>query len=338
MPIPRDDKTRLVFFASNLSDTLDEGISNSSAQYLNHLIAEEAKYGREVKVLKIRKGWHPRRIREYARVRNQLSAALGAGSRLTVEGYKAALFCLTLASKFTRTPMNQTKFLIHDAGSKSQLRLLRFWARRLNPRAVHRLYRFALDWFIESTVLRNRPIVVVSRIEAAKVSFTSSIEVVPPSGMREPSASATDAVRTNELDVVLYADLRVAHLRQSVLDSLRALSRGSQQIPRRLVVLGRRALPSKILRLAEQSFAGGVLNLKYVADLRQTLASAGLVWLPDLVGSGVKNRTLDALRYANRLIATDVAIEGIEFDETAGDYVADYQVYKSVEELGELLH
>lgn len=321
---------RHVFLASNLRDTNHSGISNSTAEYLDRLQKLANGSGAGIQILRLGYGWRIGRLREFALLRTALSAELTEGGSLTVEGYKAALFCLLLIRRIRRLPSDRIVFIIHDAGSHSHMRLARFWFRRANPRALHSLYRAALDTFIERAVLRDRPIAVVSQSEAAKVRFTAQITVMPPSGAREASAIETEPVRTTVNDIVLYANLGVAHLRQSTHETLRALARANHRTSRRLVVLGRRRLPARLLRVAARVFEGGVLDLGYINRLRETLASASAVWLPDLVGSGVKNRTLDALRYSPRVIATDVALEGID-DASAP------RPYNSIDELAETL-
>ena len=325
MSVPRP-----VFFASNLDDSLDNGISNSTAEYLRQLTGEEAAAGREVRVLRLGRGFGLHRVAELLRLRRELRAALLGGASVTIEGYKAALFCLCLRTYIRRADEDQIQFNIHDAGSHSHLRLFKFWAVRGNPRALHRLYRAALDALVEQLVLRGRPVAVVSQAEAAKVKFSSRVTVTPPSGMRITAIENDVAPTTNADDLVLYADLRVAHLRQSVLEGLRSLARATgasaNRLPYRLVVLGRREMPSRLHKLANRAFAGGVLDLRYAPNLAQTLANAGAVWLPDLVGSGVKNRTLDALRHARHVIATDYALEGIMGDaEKTTATVSQYQ-------------
>lgn len=331
-----------VFFASNLDDSLDEGISNSTAEYLRRLTGKGATSEREVRVLRLGRGFGLRRAAELLRLRRELRAALVGGASVTVEGYKAALFCLVVRRLIKRAGPDQLTFIIHDAGSNSHLRIARFWAMRGNPRLLHRVYRAALDYVIESAVLRDRPVVVVSQAEAAKITFSSRITVIPPSGMRPAATDQTSQPLTDPNDVVLYADLRVAHLRQSALESLRALSQAAgksgNRLPQRLVILGRRPIPPRLQKLAEAVFAGGVLDLRFAPNLAQTLASAGAVWLPDLVGSGVKNRTLDALRHAQHVIATDYALEGIDSTSSA-DLPAAITVsrYLSPDQLPEVL-
>lgn len=315
-----------VFFASNLDDSLDDGISNSTAEYLRQLTAKEAAAGREVRVMRLGRGFGLHRIPQLLRLRRDLRAALVDGSSVTIEGYKAGLFCLFVWRQIRQAHPNQLTFFIHDAGSTSHLRIAKFWAVRGNPRALHRLYRAGLDGLVEGLVLRGRPVAVVSEAEAAKINFTTRITVLPPSGMRNSATEQLGEPLTSDSDLVLYADLRVAHLRQSAVETMRTLARAAgtpaDRLPYRLVVLGRRIVPRRLHKLANRAFAGGVLDLRYAPNLAQTLASAGAVWLPDLVGSGVKNRTLDALRHARIVIATDYALEGVATPLTSAEAAA----------------
>jgi hypothetical protein len=316
---------RLFVLASNLDLSRDDGISNSVSAYLEQYRQQGLRLDLLALPSNFGSSWVFRHLMQLVKIRARLTREFASGDRCVVEGYKAALLCLGL-----RNTQN-VLFVIHDAGSKSHRRLWKFWLRRLHWRAFERMWRELLDLVAEQLVLRNRAVAVVSQAEAAKVSFTDNITIMPPSGLPQPGRKSS--VLESQLvptpnSIILYADLRAAHLRESALEGLRTLTRAGVSSPYQLVILGRRKSPRSLVTFASKVFLGGVVDAEYVSDLKVWLTSAEAVWLPDLVGSGVKNRALDALRYARRTIATDVALEGIGYRESES-----VRVYRTAQEL-----
>ena len=291
--------------ASNLYPAADVGISHTTQAYLDQFVpgAHVERLGSGI--------FRPRRIAELWRLRKLLIEQLTAGTPCLLEGYKSALFSICALGHIRRAPVDQLTFLIHDAGSPSHIRNAQFWAVRLSPHTFHRLYRATLDFIVELLVLRSRRIVVVSQAEVAKVWFTDLISIKrPPGAPMRPSAGSPNHPPFGADDVLLYADLRVPHLKRSVADSIGILARRGLKLNLRLVIIGRQPAPQKLLQRASAVFAGGVIDQIYLTDLAESLTTAGTTWVPDLAGSGVKNRTVDALRYAPRVLASEIALEG----------------------------
>lgn len=112
--------------------------------------------------------------------------------------------------------------------------------------------------------------------------------------------------------VLLYVDGTVSHGREALLTALRELA--NAELPDAIVV---RVL-ARVEEDVELRAACGRLRvqfLKWVEDPAVELANCTVVVLPDLYGSGVKNRTIEALALAPALLATSVALEGIGVSE-----------------------
>jgi len=158
--------------------------------------------------------------------------------------------------------------------------------------------------------------VYVSPSDAAEVrrlgdQHATAIPIIADldTGTRAPkSANWPD----EEKIVLVYVDGTVSHGREALLTALRELS--NAELPDATVV---RVL-ARVEEDVELRAASGRLSvefMKWVDDPAVELANCTVAVLPDLYGSGVKNRTIEALSLAPALLATSVALEGIGVSE-----------------------
>lgn len=205
-----------------------------------------------------------------------------------------------------------------DAWSLRQSRL----AQRARP--LKRLFCLAygaLSLFAEQHFYRLASAVhVVSEEDAAylkSVCPDANVKVIPV-GLMSLASEADDSEAEGTVEyapqshhLVFWGDLRVGYLRdgliwllQEVLPRLPESMRSSIS----LEVLGR-CKPDATLQEAAAPFR--VEFRQWVDDLDVTLREAAVVLLPDASGSGMKNRTLQAMASGSPTLGTRFAFEGL---------------------------
>ena len=114
------------------------------------------------------------------------------------------------------------------------------------------------------------------------------------------------------LRVVVFADLRQSHLERSVARFAELVqSVSGQQARFELVFLGRVRSNSAVdIWTASLSYS----YVDWVDDIEGFLGTADIVVLPDDVGTGLKNRALLSMALGLTVLATPVAMEGIEIE------------------------
>jgi hypothetical protein len=147
------------------------------------------------------------------------------------------------------------------------------------------------------------------KIPSVKTKFA----VLPrwrPDYVPRSTAPCSDPV-TAEVSVLIWMDCRTPYGLASVKSLARTLS---VLEPTNTEFLKVKALT----RIGDRQFADAmrdiemeIENVEFVDDIAAYLSSIDIVILPDLFGSGVKNRTIQAIMSGNILFATPHAVEGI---------------------------
>lgn len=141
---------------------------------------------------------------------------------------------------------------------------------------------------------------------------TTGIPVMLPADVARLGAErlvhgAPDAAVSNG-GVLVFADLRQRAMREACASLLGALASHADGRDLPIRVLGRVAPTDEVID------AGRGLQVEYLAwvdDYVREIVGAGMVVLPDVVGTGLKNRTLQSLALGALVVGTDVAFEGI---------------------------
>lgn len=131
--------------------------------------------------------------------------------------------------------------------------------------------------------------------------------MLPPRLERMDPVAPSGPVR----EVLIYADMRQSHARQDVIRLLEDVLRPNAAAFRavRFTVLGRVREDSQLARAA----AGlSVQFIHWADDYVDTIARSDLVILPDTVGTGLKNRTIQSLSMGMPVLGTSTAFEGID--------------------------
>jgi hypothetical protein len=146
-------------------------------------------------------------------------------------------------------------------------------------------------------------------------STNTKFAVIPrwrPDYTPRSSAPCSGSV-TAEVSVLIWMDCRTPYGLASVKSLARTLSALE---PTTIEFLKIKALT----RIGDHQFADAMRdiemefeNLEFIDDIAAYLATIDVVILPDLFGSGVKNRTIQAIMSGNILFATPHAVEGIRF-------------------------
>lgn len=111
--------------------------------------------------------------------------------------------------------------------------------------------------------------------------------------------------------VVIFADLRQEHMRRAFDEILEvtvpALQESEGKTPEIDVLC--RKIPDQITE--SRAKALGVSMTAWVNDYRAHLCDADVIVIPDLMGTGLKNRTIQAMGLGKCVVGTKVAFEGI---------------------------
>lgn len=167
------------------------------------------------------------------------------------------------------------------------------------------------------TVLIHRCsiIAVISPAEAEKLqhlypSLDARIMILP---LRNFYVSGTAQDRPRPIEtgapVTIWMDARPDYGRQSILACLDYLARLAREEPAlqfQVTVLSRN--PDLVLKPDHKA-----RNIPFTEDIESFLRQQSLVILPDLQGSGVKNRALQAASLGVPILATPVALEGLDW-------------------------
>lgn len=210
-----------------------------------------------------------------------------------------------------------------DPGSRRQWRLAKS-ARSNGAKARHVVA--SLVFTVVESYLRvsSRHWHVVSESDAgylAKRYRHRGVIAVPMMSASEPPARRP-AGREGLTEVLVPVDLRYDHMVRAVTalgDELRRLgpsvSRGLH-----ITILCRVAAPVGPV----EAWAGlPVEFVPWVSDFEAQIARSDVVVLPDVVGTGLKTRTVRALAHGKAVVGTSAAFEGIEVTDGIDALVAD---------------
>jgi|GEM_PF-2400169 glycosyltransferase involved in cell wall biosynthesis len=153
--------------------------------------------------------------------------------------------------------------------------------------------------------------------ERRKDTHVQSIPVVVPMSQETTDAGAPEGRRDSERPTgMVFMDLRQPHLRSSFLWFIQSVYRPmfaenqpfDENYPFDLVVLGRTSGDPEL----EKACLGlPVRFLSWVEDLHAAFADSDFVIVPDLVGTGIKNRVIQAMAARRPVVGTPIAFEGI---------------------------
>jgi glycosyltransferase involved in cell wall biosynthesis len=225
---------------------------------------------------------------------------------------------------FERKHAGRTVLGIIDPGSRRQLRLAQSggrWSRRFVHFGMSKMY------FLFESLLNYQDAVwhVVSDsdrdylIKRFGHKNTVSIPVMLPAAIDPAVPSCADEVEPTTGSIksigsvrkgVVFADFRFAHMRSAFLDLVENVIRPalSDGCPVELEVLGRSGVDGKILDVCRE------LNIEFrawVDDYITYLRAFDFVIIPDKVGTGLKNRTIQCMALGLPVLGTEVAFEGI---------------------------
>lgn len=110
-----------------------------------------------------------------------------------------------------------------------------------------------------------------------------------------------------ELKIVVWADGKYLHLERGLRDMLCELSSVKSDKMRILFLVGRNP------RLAQDVLAAGFDAAEHSDSIDQLLDEHHVVVIPDVVGTGIKNRTLHAMGRSRCVVGTRFAWEGIPY-------------------------
>lgn len=141
----------------------------------------------------------------------------------------------------------------------------------------------------------------------------SSVAVIPvelPSECVDRPISVTGVDRRERDVVLIFGDLRVTHMCAAVGAFFSEIGRldPAGKLKAQFVVLGRVAPPADLKMVGH---ARGVEFRDWVDDYISEIDNSSIIVLPDLVGTGIKNRTIQCMARSKAVIGTDTAFEGI---------------------------
>lgn len=201
-----------------------------------------------------------------------------------------------------------------DPPSRRQLRLSRDSSGL--ARLAHRALAFAAS-MLETTCFRRSTLShVVSpsdaaylrkkypTIEVVSIPVALPIALVPAGATRGENDDRT-------VKVLVIADLRQRHMVTAVDTFLDDVAPDLTRVERSVQIeILCRTLPNDAM--SEKGRALGVLFTDWVSNYEQKLMSADIIVAPDLVGTGLKNRVIQAMACSKPVVGTEVAFEGIE--------------------------
>lgn len=202
-----------------------------------------------------------------------------------------------------------------DPGSRRQMRLA---ARAQSGKYKH--WVAAGVFYFYEFLCRSRNMIwhVVSDIDRQFLASahprqrTVQIPVaLPPVRLAEPDGQDDGHEDPKPLaKVIIFADLRVAHLRESVrlLIEQCLLTAAPSLKNVKYVVLGRTDMPEGFRKICDGL---DIEFVRWATDLENLLRSADFIILPDQVGTGLKNRAVLALSLGCATVGTPHAFEGI---------------------------
>jgi len=157
---------------------------------------------------------------------------------------------------------------------------------------------------------RERHVHVVSPSDSAYlrscgVSGAFSIPIMLGSGALSSPLDGSD-----RSGIYIYGDLQVSYIRDGVYQLLTSLSGIPGLSGDEIYVLGRRRPPSDLVAVTEQ-LNRRVNFISWVDDVDESMRRAKFILLPDLAGTGLKNRTIAALASGAVVIGTIAAFEGV---------------------------
>ena len=141
------------------------------------------------------------------------------------------------------------------------------------------------------------------------------VPVLLPPELEDAPPLPPRLVRVDPLRVVLFADLRHAHMRRAfneLLDVTVPLVRSASGQEIAIDALCR-VIPDQVT--SDKAAKVGVSLTPWVDDYRSHLSSADVIVIPDLTGTGLKNRAIQALALERTVVGTAVAFEGIPISD-----------------------
>jgi hypothetical protein len=259
--------------------------------------------------------------------------------------FSVASFFRLMPSKSIRQPTKKTlllgshSLLLAPVFSKVIYVPLDCWSAResaLSARTTGKTKKFIriaystlVKWFERRLLPKVSQILVVS--EAEKQKYLSEypytrgkIFIVPPRKVFKMGKAQMRSATSDTFKILIWVDARVGHGREAAVSCLQYLD-GALQTPRarqiEVTLLSRLDQPPQIdglkLQFKNQSFA---------PDLDQVLNDIDLVILPDLFGSGIKNRVLEVASRGISMLCTSTALEGFDWSPIE-DFVPVYESF-----------
>lgn len=189
-------------------------------------------------------------------------------------------------------------------------------AKAHGPRKVLRAIYAGFVSLCEATLIRHCAIIaVISPEEAAKFNLLypdleARVMILPLRNFQisDDAPPAPKQLATGA-PVAVWMDARPDYGRESILASLDHLARLAEEDPTfnfDVTVLSRS--PDLVLEPGQKA-----RNLPYVEDIESFLGRQALVILPDLFGTGVKNRAVQVAALGVPLLTTPIALEGLDW-------------------------
>lgn len=243
--------------------------------------------------------------------------------RKTVEGESVDLIhCEGIATSAIRWDRMGIPLVLSfiDPGSRRNLRFLKM-SRNVVDLTKHALG--GLIFFFLERSLRRSGVVwhVVSAEDRAylkrvhRFARVVDIPVAIPAALERLEVNSpvpTPYEKATEVSVLIYADLRLPHMRLALKSFAENLfQRCALTVDVSYVVLGRVEM--------DEEMAGWFNGLKvefipWANDYAAVIRSCDVIVLPDAVGTGLKNRAIQSMAVGVPVVGTGVAFEGIEVD------------------------
>jgi len=117
----------------------------------------------------------------------------------------------------------------------------------------------------------------------------------------------------SKMSVLIWMDCRISYGLESVRSVARMLSLLEPNIAASLEISALTRIGDSEFGDALRSFKIELVNIEFVDDIAARLATTDIVILPDLLGTGVKNRAIQTIMSGSILFATPHAAEGMSF-------------------------